>query len=83
MAAREVVSACGGGGVVVGQLLLDRQALTVFSLRFLWLARILQQGSEAAMDASNVAAEISDGGVVVGQLLQDCQRFTVLGLRFG
>ena len=72
MARRQVAAELGDGGVVVGQLLLDRDRLAVLGLRFRWLARIRQQGAEVVNVTRQVAAEFGDGGVVVGQLLQDC-----------
>ena len=40
VAARQVAAELGDGGVVVGQLLLDRQRLAVLGLRFRRLARL-------------------------------------------
>ncbi len=82
MAARQAAAEFGDGGVVVGQLLLDRQRLAVLGLRFRWLARIRQQDAEVVVADRQAAAEFGDGGVVVDQLLIDRQRLAVLGLRF-
>ena len=71
----------GDGGVVVGQLLLDRQRRAVLGLRLRRLARRRQQDAEVVVAGRQVAAEVGDGGVVVGQLLPDRQRRAVLGLR--
>ena len=69
VAARQVAAEFGDGGVVVGQLLLDRQRLAVLGLRLRRLARLRQQDAEVVVAAPG-AAEFGDGGVVVGQLLR-------------
>ena len=68
-------------GVVVDQLLPDRQRLAVLGLRLRWLARLRQQDAEVEVAVRQAAAEAGVGGVVVGQLLPDRQRLAVLGLR--
>ncbi len=81
MAVRQVAAEFGDGGVVVGQLLLDRQRLAVLGLRLRRLARLSQQFAEVVVADRQTTAEFGDGGVVVGQLLLDRQRLAVLGLR--
>ncbi len=81
MAPRQVAAEFGDGGVVVGQLLEERQRLAVLGLRLRLLARAVQQPAEAEVAVRQAAAEFGDGGVVVGQLLGDLQRPAVLGLR--
>ena len=49
VAVRQAAAEFGDGGVVVGQLLPDRQCLAVLGLRFRWLARIRQQDAEVVV----------------------------------
>ena len=81
MTPRQVVAEVGDGGVVVGQLLVDRHRLAELGLRLRRLARLRQQGAEEVVAVRQAEAESGDGGVVVGQLLPDRQRLAVLGLR--
>ena len=49
---RQVAAEFGDGGVVVGQLLVDRQRLAVLGLRFRRLARLRQQDAEVVVAAA-------------------------------
>ena len=49
VAARQAAAEIGDGGVVIGQLLLDRDRVAVLGLRFRRLARIRQQEAELAV----------------------------------
>ena len=51
MAARQAAAEFGDGGVVLGQLLLDRQRLAVLGLRLRRLARLRQQEAEVVVAA--------------------------------
>ena len=77
----QVVAEFGDGGVVVGQLLHERDRLAELGLRFRRPARLIQQYAEVVVAARQVGAELGDGGVVVGQLLPKRDRLAVLGLR--
>ena len=81
VADRQAVVELGDGGVVVGQLLVDRDRLPVLGLRRDRPARIRQEIPEVAVAGRQAVAELGDGGVVVGQLPLDRDRLPVLGLR--
>ena len=81
VALRQAAAEFGDGGVVVGQLLVDRQRVAELGLRLRQLARVPQQPAEVVVTHARLAAEFGDGGVVVGQLLVDRQPLAVLGLR--
>ena len=51
MASRQVVAEFGDGGVLVSQLLSDRQCLARLGLRFRSIARLPQQQAEVVMVA--------------------------------
>jgi hypothetical protein len=69
------------GGVVVDQLLPDRDCLAVLGLRVRRLARVRQEEAEVEVAVRQVAAEFGDGGLVVSELLEERQRLADLGLR--
>ena len=71
MATCQAAAEFGDGGVVVGQLLLDRQCLAELDLRFRGSARIQQQEAEVVVVGCQAIAELGDGEVVVGQPLED------------
>ena len=74
MAVRQAASEFGDGGVVVGQLLLDRQRPPVRLQRLDRLAGLRLQIADVVVADRQAASEVGDGGVVVGQLLLDRQR---------
>ena len=79
MAARQAAAEVGDGGVVVGQLLPDRQRLAGLGFCLRRLAR-LDSSSAIVCDSRQAVAEFGNGGVVVGQLLEE-RHPAVLGLR--
>ena len=81
VAVRQAAAELGDGGVVVGQLLPDRQRLAVLGLRLRRPARRDSRLPRLLWTVRQAAAEVGDGGVVVGQLPVDRQRRAVLGLR--
>ncbi len=81
MAPGQAAAEVGDGGVVVGQLLEERQPLAVLGLRLRWPARpVHQYQPEVVVAPGHGVAEFGDGGVVVGQLLVERQRPAELGL---
>jgi hypothetical protein len=71
VAGRQAAADAGDGGVVVGELLMDRQGCAILRLRLDRTARLRQQDAEVVMGVRKVATELDDGGVVVGQLLRE------------
>ena len=81
MAPGQAAAEVGDRGVVVGQLLVERNALAVLGLRLRWpAAPDHQHQTEVVVAPGQVVAEFGVGGVVVGQLLVDLQRPAELGL---
>ena len=81
MADRQCVSEHGDGGVVIGQLLVDRDRLTDLGLRLRRPARTHQYAAEVAVAVRQGVAKLGEGGVVVGQRTLDHDRLADLGLR--
>ena len=70
----QVVPGLGDGGIVVGQLLADRQAPLERPQRLGRMAGRYLQEADAAVARGQVVPGLGVGGVVVGQLLVDRQR---------
>ena len=62
---REGIPVLGDGGVVVGQLLLERQRLPGFGFRFRQPAHVIEHGAKVVVPGREVAAEAGDGRIVV------------------
>ena len=68
---RQAIDELGDGGVVVGQLLIDRARRLERLQRLGRLAGVVEHVGDAVVAVRQLALEPGDGRVVVGQLLEE------------